>query len=197
VVPLDRVDGCRRLLYEVYYEEGGWDPPQPNASGLRANHERRRLEDQIDHEATWIGVIDRDGRLVATTRIIDRQSSGALEIERYIALPPDLEGAAVIEANRVAVRRSHRKTWALAIAQMMAISTARRHGARRSVGAASAKIAFGPAAAYGWRSTGISFRYHEDDPEPVHLIHCDLDELLRLRTLSRAPLRMLKLLLRR
>jgi hypothetical protein len=179
----DELDMARELLYEVYFVEQGWDPPQPNASELHANHEQRRMEDRFDHEAIWVGVFDRGGKLVGTTRIIDRSISGCLELECYVSLPRELQGPRVVEGNRVAVYRAHRNKVALMCLSEYSVWLSRRRGAVRFVGAASRRVALGPANDLGWRHTGLEFRYHPEDPELVYVLRREFNEPRRRRAL--------------
>lgn len=182
------LDLAGRLLYEVYFEEQGWDPP-PNPSGLVADHARRALRDDFDDTALWYGLFQRQGRLVAIGRVLHRSRSGALELERYIDLPAEL-GPDLVEANRVAVRREHRRGASLGLLAALGEWTGRSLGAVGSVGAVTAKIADGPAGAYGWVKLGRTFRYHEQDPEPVQLVYYDLRRPALRR--SAAALRILR-----
>lgn len=193
----DEIELARGLLYDVYYREQGWEPLQPNASGLRADHERRRFADELDFVAVWVGLFARGGELVGVTRILERAALGRLEIERYQELPPELiRDRVVVEANRVAVRGSHRGQIALALLAIYCDWIARQLGADRSIGTASSRIVRGPARAYGWRPAGLSFRYHPDDPKPVELIYYDFDAR-HLRILGRWLALRLRRLVRR
>ncbi|MGB1014804.1 MAG: GNAT family N-acyltransferase, partial [Nannocystaceae bacterium] len=166
------IPDAQRLLYEVYYEEQKWEPLQPNASQLRADHSQRRIVDDLDASAIWVGVFTK-GKLVGVTRILERTRMGRLEIERYVDLPASLlADRVVIEANRVAVLAKHRRTLTLAVLHTYCEWMGTRLGALRSIGTATEKIARGPARRYGWLATEVSFRYHPDDPEPVRVLTC-------------------------
>ncbi len=173
ILDSDGIHEATQLLYRVYTQEQGWDPPGPNPSELRADHRTARLLDAFTEDATWLGLRDRGGRLIATIRLIDRQRFDKLEIERYIDLPGELAKASM-EANRVAVARSHRRSPALVVLQTLSCHVARQLGAKWSLATAYENIVMGPARAYGWEPTGHSFRYHPSDPEDVLVMRYDL-----------------------
>jgi len=188
VLQPEQLDEARRLLYEVYFEELGWDPPGPNASQLRADHDRRLLIDAFDDTAIWLGVYS-GGALIATMRLLER-GERPLEIEGHISLSRSLQ-TDTIEANRVAIRAAHRRGPALPLLHTLAGSVGRRLGARRSVGTTSASIAFGSAARYGFKTTGQTFRYHSTDPEEVCVVTYDLSlqhQLSVIRSILQARL---------
>ncbi len=173
-----------RLLYEIFVVEQGWDPPTPNASELRADHDTRRLTDRFDDVAIWLGLRDERGRLIATMRILWRDAPGALEIEGYTTLAPHLLTRA-IEANRVVVARAHRGALPLAILHTYACCIGRAVGATQAIGTTRAEIAHGVARRMGWVPRGHAFRYHPEDPAPAHLISYDLSVSYQLRVLAK------------
>lgn len=167
------VDGARRLLYETYYREQGWDPP-PNASEVRANHETERFEDAFDGEAIWYGLVDRQKQVVGCGRIIDPARSGGLELERYVDLDPALLRGA-IETNRVAVARAHRRGLALpALASLGAFAARQATTARYCIGTVKPRIADGVAKDHGWVRVGPRFRYDASDEDEVVVVRYDL-----------------------
>lgn len=177
VLDPQQVDAARALLYRVYFEEQGWDPP-PNPSNLRADHAHRRFTDDFDHTAVWIGAFAGE-RLMGCLRILDPRRVGALELARYIELPR-LPGR-VGEANRVAVARGHRRGAVTLLLSMAGAACARRMGMQQVLGTATERIYQRSARHVGWRSLGVQFRYHPSDPAPVRLLGFDL----RWRALAR------------
>ncbi|MEX1366633.1 MAG: GNAT family N-acyltransferase [Nannocystaceae bacterium] len=184
---LHDTDGVREateLVYRIFYEELGWEPLQPNASELLADHDARRFRDRYDRHAIWVGVRDRRGSLVATMRVLDRGALGKLELEEYYPLPLEMVDRAV-EPNRVAVAREARGTIVMALLLHHGCAIARRLGATRALGTNSRTIAYGIARRAGWKITGHSFRYHPGDPEPVHVLRYDLSVRHQLFVLAR------------
>lgn len=180
----DSVREATELVYRIFYEELGWEPLQPNASELLADHDARRFRDRYDQHAIWVGVRDRRGSLVATMRVLDRGTLGKLELEEYFPLPLEMvEGA--VEPNRVAVARDYRGTLIMALLFHHGCTIARRLGATHALGTNNRKIAYGIARRAGWKITGLSFRYHPDDPEPAHLVRYDLSLRHQLFVLAR------------
>lgn len=166
---------ARALLYEVYFTEQGWVPASPNPSGLVVDHAAEHFRDDLDVDAVWLGVFDRIGRLLGVTRFLERSALGRLEVERYVPLPKEvLAGGCLVEANRLAVRREARGSAAVLVLHLFAVSVARRRGLRRTVGTATPGGARSLVRGYGWRGTGLRFRYHPSDPEPVEVITFDL-----------------------
>ncbi len=169
---LESPEEAASLLYEVYFDELGWDPPGPNPSDLVADHAHRRFVDRYTDRAIWIGV-RRGDEVVGTSRLLRREPEG-LELEQYVDLPPSLlEGA--VEVNRLAVREDVRSEPVLAMLYDHAYAIARSMGARCALGAVSEDSAYGVAYGFGWRPMGRTFRYHPTDPAEAHVVRYALE----------------------
>lgn len=166
VLRSDDLPAAQRLLYRVYFDELGWDPPRPNASNLRADHAGGRFVDDFDASAIWIGLFSAPQTLVGVTRLIDPALSGGLEIARYAATPAGL-GERVGEVNRVALLPAWRNGPALALLWAAGAWGARRQGFDRVIGSVTARVFERSARHAGWRVVGETFRYHARDPDPV------------------------------
>jgi len=192
------LDTARGHLYSVYFEEQGWSPAEGNPSGQRVDHATRRMVDDLDEGAIWVGVFDQDGAIVGVARIIDRDRFGVTELERYVDLPTSLsDGLAIVEANRLAVHAAHRSGLVLLLLQLGCAAVAQRLGAQRCFGAVTPHGAAKLVARYGWDLGGVSFRYAPDDPKPVEMIYCDNSLARQLRVLSGALWRLPEMLSRR
>lgn len=119
---LDRgqVREAQRLLYLIYCIELNWEPTSGNPSRLAV--EDGALVDDYDRQglSIWYGVFDRKNpkEIVATGRVLHRDSAGCLELARY-AIPNELRrllagNQQVVEMNRSGVKKSYRRTnvWA-------------------------------------------------------------------------------------
>jgi len=162
------IDACRRILFRVFHEEIGWDPPTDNPSGLRADRATGRLVDDYDNEAVWFGAY-RGEVLVACCRVIPPHPRRPLEVARYTAIPAEiLDGA--LESNRLAVLRGHRGGGTFALVVLILWWLARRHGVQRALITAEEPLSQKLYRPLGWDFTGVRFRYHPDDPHPCELL---------------------------
>lgn len=164
----DDIDACRRLLFRVFHEELGWDPPAGNPSGLRVERTTGRMVDDYDDEAVWFGAY-RGAALVACCRVIPPDPRRPLEVARYTAIPAAiLDGA--LESNRLAVLRGHRGGGTFALVVLILWWIARRHGVQRALITAEEPLSQKLYRPLGWGFTGVRFRYHPGDPHPCELL---------------------------
>lgn len=162
------IDACRALLFRVFHEEIGWHPPAGNPSGLRVDQATRRMIDDYDDDAVWFGAY-RGTSLVACCRVIPPDPRRPLEVARYTSIPADiLDGA--LESNRLVVARGHRGGGTFALVVMILWILARRHGVQRALITAEEPLSQRLYRPLGWDFTGVSFRYHPDDPHPCELL---------------------------
>lgn len=107
------------LLHRKYIEESKtpWEFPKDNPSNIRI--EKRTVDgktgvptlvDDFEHTAFTLGVVSSSGKVVGTGRMLlrDKMLDGRLEIERYNSLPPKIrttleEKRCRVELNRVAI----------------------------------------------------------------------------------------------
>jgi hypothetical protein len=58
----DQIDTARRLVYQVYVEEGQWRPSLNNLSGFEilksSDSSSPMLIDRFDDYSTWLGIFD-------------------------------------------------------------------------------------------------------------------------------------------
>lgn len=73
---IQNVDDAKRLLYDVYVKECGWDP-HPN-TGVWIDQETKMLLSKYDDKCIWFGIYDLD--LVACARIVVHDK---LEFEQF------------------------------------------------------------------------------------------------------------------
>ncbi|MEL6349595.1 MAG: hypothetical protein AAFV53_41210 [Myxococcota bacterium] len=182
----DEIPDAQALLYDVYFKEKGWDPPTPNPSNLRADHDRRRFEDDLTDGARWLGVFEGNTRLIGVIRVLSRNEMGRLELERYIQLPQSLTSdGEVIELNRLAIRPTSRSRLTIVLIHLLSGWLAGQLGAQRAVIALANKGTDVFVDAYGWRHVGLTFRYHPTDPQPVHVIRFESRDNRRIKMVAR------------
>lgn len=168
----DEIVQAQTLLYEVYFLERSWQPEAGNPSSLHIRHAGDglpgRYVDDFDQHAIWLGVFA-GPQLLGIARVIDGQGSGGLEVARYCAVPAHLLYRA-IELNRLAIRHSHRTSLVHTLLFMLASRVAwKLH---------SKNVLIAPATDFsrfmqrqGFLHSGISFKYHAEDPLPVDLLY--------------------------
>jgi GNAT superfamily N-acetyltransferase len=176
------IDACRRLLFRVFHEEIGWDPPAGNSSGLRIEPATGRMVDDYDEEAVWFGAY-RGATLVACCRVIPPDPRRPLEVARYTSIPAHiLDGA--LESNRLVVQRGHRGGGTFALVVMILWWVARRLGVQRALITAEEPLSQRLYRPLGWEFTGVRFRYHPDDPHYCELLAMSPDGGRVLRSLA-------------
>jgi hypothetical protein len=84
----EEVDMARRLVYQVYVEEGQWRPSVNNPSGFEIlkspNSLPPRLIDRFDDYSTWLGIFDGTRvEPIACGRISSRDQHGKFEMQYY------------------------------------------------------------------------------------------------------------------
>lgn len=82
------IDMARRLVHQVYVEEGKWHPSLNNLSGFeirKSTHSlERMLVDRFDNFSIWLGIFDGTRtEPIACGRISSRDQHGKLEIQYY------------------------------------------------------------------------------------------------------------------
>ncbi len=100
------LDSYRRLLFDVYINEIGWNPSPTNPSGIRISD--HRLLDDRDDIATCLGIFSQD-RLIGGARLCGRYQ-GQFEIHGY---QPNrdlsfLDIPNLVEASRAVIRPEFR-----------------------------------------------------------------------------------------
>jgi len=114
----DSIINVQQFLYDVYIKEMGWKFVSNNPSGIRtvtSDGNKKIIIDDYDQYSIWVGTFYND-QLVACGRIVNRDTAGLLEIERYgisnslrkkicVSSIPNL-----VELNRSAIVRSHRNS---------------------------------------------------------------------------------------
>jgi hypothetical protein len=169
-----QLDAAREVLYKVYGLEQGWQPPTDNPSGqrcVRLGSGAWGFVDDYDLTSTWLGLFAGD-RVVGCLRLIDRRiNGGRLELENYLRLPNTIiaYGPDLLEINRLAIDPEYRGGHgALAL-----IAEAQRHTLERRCRALAAMVPSTARIAVrygGMTDSGLTFKYHADDPEPAHLL---------------------------
>jgi hypothetical protein len=164
----EQLDTCQRLLFGVFHEELGWDPPANNPSGLHLDRAAGRMVDDYDAQAVWFGAY-RGETLVACCRVIPPDPQRPLEVARYTSIPANiLDGA--LESNRLVVKRGHRGGGTFALVVLILWWIARQHGVQRALITAEEPLSQRLYRPLGWDFTGVRFRYHPDDPHPCELL---------------------------
>lgn len=113
------VNSAKRLLYEVYIGEMGWDFREDSPSGFRVGKDEQNkpiLCDAFDESSVWFGAYKED-ELIGVTRAVQRSNClGKLDLELYPAsqLPSmrrilrPKEDHELIEVQRGAVAKDYR-----------------------------------------------------------------------------------------
>ncbi|XP_068670126.1 uncharacterized protein [Montipora foliosa] len=117
----ESVNSAKRLLYDVYIHEMGWEFCEDSPTGFRIDKDKRNepiLCDAFDDAAVWFGAY-KDGKLIGVTRAVQRNNDlGKLDLELYPAseLPSMrriFQGNAsynLVEVQRGAVAKDFRNT---------------------------------------------------------------------------------------
>lgn len=117
----DAINAARRLLYEVYISEMGWDFRGDSPTGFRIDKDDQNkpiLCDAFDDSSVWFGAYKQDC-LVGVTRAVQRNNSlGKLDLELYPASQlPSMKrilrpkaNQQLVEVQRGAVAKDHRDT---------------------------------------------------------------------------------------
>lgn len=117
----DSINLAKRLLYEIYIGEMGWEFREDGPTGFRVDKDKQNkpiLCDAFDESSIWFGAY-KEGELIGVTRAVQRNNSlGKLDIELYPAsqLPSmrrilqQKEDHQLIEVQRGAVAKDHRDT---------------------------------------------------------------------------------------
>ena len=117
----ESVNSAKRLLYDVYIHEMGWDFRDDNPTGFRIDKDKRNepiLCDVFDDDAVWFGAYKED-KIIGVTRAVQRSNAlGKLDLELYPAsgLPSmkrilqGSNGHKLVEVQRGAVLKDYRKT---------------------------------------------------------------------------------------
>ena len=117
----DAVNAARRLLYEVYISEMGWDFRSDSPTDFRIDKDDQNkpiLCDTFDDSSVWFGAYKGDS-LIGVTRAVQRNNSlGKLDLELYPAsqlpsmkriLRPKADQP-LVEVQRGAVAKDYRNT---------------------------------------------------------------------------------------
>ena len=108
----EQVTKAQRLLYSIYCTELSWQPAKNNPSNLKI--EDGALVDDYDRQglSIWYGVFDqkKPNEIVATRRVLHRDSAGCLELARYV-IPSELRrllasNQQVVEMNRSCIKKT-------------------------------------------------------------------------------------------
>ena len=117
----DAVNAARRLLYEVYISEMGWDFRSDSPTGFRIDKDDQNkpiLCDTFDDSSVWFGAYKGDS-LIGVTRAVQRNNSlGKLDLELYPASQlPSMKrilhpkaNQPLVEVQRGAVAKEYRNT---------------------------------------------------------------------------------------
>lgn len=117
----DSVNSAKRLLYEVYIHEMGWDFREDSPTGFRIAKDKLNepiLCDAFDDDAIWFGAY-KDDKIIGVTRAVQRSNAlGKLDLELYPASElPSMrrifrgnESRQLVEVQRGAVAKDYRNT---------------------------------------------------------------------------------------
>lgn len=174
---------AKSLIYKVYIEEGKWNIPKSNLSGIRVAYHNNQpyLEDNFSEVSSWLGLY-MNNQLIICIRVMDRLN-GKFEVEHYQSIPKHLkQETLMVESNRLAVHSFYRGTI------MNSIFTAFLHEywiSRNTsvlvtapvpgVGNYYMKIA-------GFKKIDVpSFKYNQSEKETVSLLYLDLESAKKKR----------------
>ena len=176
-----QIKEAQRLLYSIYCTELSWQPTQNNPSNLKI--EDGALVDDYDRQelSIWYGVFDQKNpdEIVATGRVLHRDSEGCLELARY-AIPSELRrllesNLEVVEMNRSGIRKTYRRTnvWAWLLHAGFEYAVKNHHDvvsttAIPKVQAMHEKI--------GFFETHFQFKYNQTDEQPAKVYWATADE---------------------
>lgn len=117
----ESVNSAKRLLYEVYIHEMGWDFREDSPTGFRIAKDKLNepiLCDAFDDDAIWFGAY-KDDKIIGVTRAVQRSNAlGKLDLELYPASElPSMrkifrgnESRQLVEVQRGAVAKDYRNT---------------------------------------------------------------------------------------
>lgn len=169
----DEIDDARNLLWRVYSQELGWMPVAENPSNQRIEKltsGKFGLVDDFDTKSIWLGV--RQGaRLVGCLRMI---ADSEPEVTRYRPIPnsilADAAGYGICEGNRLAICASSRSRLIVHTlfhrALIILVQISKTLVLTAPPALAQTYIRF-----FKLIDSGVLFRYHHLDPEPVCLLY--------------------------
>ena len=117
----ESVNSAKRLLYDVYIHEMGWDFREDSPTGFYIGKDKRNqpiLCDAFDEASIWFGAYKED-KIIGVTRAVQRNNTlGKLDLELYPSseLPAMKrifrgdKGHQLIEVQRGAVAKDYRQT---------------------------------------------------------------------------------------
>ena len=152
---------AQRLLHDDYRYNQKWEPLPGNPSNAR--YLNGRLRDDFEDKAIWFGAYYK-GELIGSLRIIP----GELELARYTTFVGYTDRDA--EVNRMVIRPEHQGSSVLTLLGLWSYFYLLRNGYSRMWGSPNTRIAM-KSLRYGWKDTGIRFKYNTVDTMECALIY--------------------------